>query len=52
MTLAGSEERGRHGGGSHRVDVQVPAVEADGRFEADGDQERLGRLKLGTTVRL
>lgn len=48
----GGASRGRRGGGSHRVDVQVPAVEADGRFEADGDQERLGRLELGTTFRL
>lgn len=37
---------------SHHVDVQVSSLEADGDFEAHGDQQRLRRLKLRTTVRL
>lgn len=39
---------------SHRVSVvlQVAALETDGRLIADGYQQRLRRLKLGTGVRL
>lgn len=37
---------------SHHVDVQVSSLEADGDLEAHGDQQRLRRLKLRTTVRL
>lgn len=36
----------------HHVTVQVSPLEADRDLEAHRDQQRLGRLKLRTTVRL